>query len=148
MSAFPYFLQETWSRTLSCAWSRNPTGAADQRFPLLVACYFVWLLVTNYRFSLSYYPTVKPVIKSLYVQPLNKELMYHSICFFHWVLRLHTFLVKITLKEIFKIILKNAFVPDAENLAKESKIPHFFRNPPVGVSAGTVTGTHLALEVA
>jgi len=85
-------------------------------------CRFVWLLVTNYRSSLSYYPTVKPVIKSLYVQSLNKEWIYHFRWFLDWVLRLYTFLVQIMLKEILKIVFKNAFVPYIEKIAMESTI--------------------------
>lgn len=76
-------------------------------------------LVTNYRCSFSYCPTVKPVIKSLYVHSRNEGLIYHFIwCFFPWILRFYTFLLK--------VISTNAFVPYMENLVKQSKIPCFF----------------------
>lgn len=81
---------------------------------------------------------MKPAIKSLYVHSLNEGLIYHFFCcFFYWVLIFYTFLLKILLRDVLKLISKNAFVPYTENKVKQSKIP-YFRTLVVEVSQGCI----------
>lgn len=121
-------LQETPSLTLSCTWSPSPKGTAEQRLPLPVLCAFVWLLTIGVVFPTAHQWNL--LSKSLYVHPLNEGLIYHFICcFFPRVLRFSTFLLKIILRDVFKIISTNAFVPYMENVVKQSKVPWVFLEP-------------------
>lgn len=47
-------LQETPSHTPSCMWSPSPKRTAEQRFPLLVLCNFVWLLILDVVFPIAH----------------------------------------------------------------------------------------------